>query len=203
MFRGALQEEEPEEDTPGDAHHSNPFELQIVPLEGAENPGFDLARDTVKKLADIDMQLSGLAQDHLFDETGSLVDFRSSVALGDGRAAGSISHRPPSAITSYSDLDVQSMADGPAPSVAPSSVAAPPPSVSKASSKGRRPKRPQSGTSEAPSGSSRRAPSEISERSRVVSHPHPRFWTPPPLQPKPPLCLIPWASVLSSPILAA
>ena len=158
----APQEEEPEEDAPAAGKHINPFDLQIVPVNKTEGPGFDLALNTVRQLAEIDSQLLGLAQDHLFDETGSLVDFRGSeAALSDVG-----SQRPASAVISCSDFDVKSTTSY---DRAPSSVTAPPPSVSRASSKGRGPRRQQHPLSErGPSGSASGAPSEISERSRMV-----------------------------------
>lgn len=113
---------------------SNPFDLQLVAVGGAaESQGFDMARDTIKQMAAIESQLSGLAQDHLFDEAGSLIDFRSLASGRDGAAT----ERPASASTRLTEETSAPPAPVPV-AAAPSVGGASPPSAASGRGEGSR-----------------------------------------------------------------
>lgn len=90
----------------------------------ADPHGFAFTMDTANNLQQIEGKLSQLAQDHLFDEAGSMIDFRSKRASEMASQSGVSVHRPFSASTRLtaggsgsSRADTESVASG---KVAPS-----------------------------------------------------------------------------------
>jgi len=101
-------------------------ELEATGMElGLADPhGFAFTMDTANNLQQIEGKLSLLAQDHLFDEAGSMIDFRSKRASEMASQSSASVHRPFSASTRLtaggsgsSRADTESVASG---KVAPS-----------------------------------------------------------------------------------